>query len=280
MHDTHFSIAIVLYHTPLDQIEGCLISIASALPACSSLLNPESGHVVLIDNNPVPNTPDCFITRWRKKFSTLGFQFEVLHGHGNVGYGAANNRAMKVIPSTGVSVHLLMNPDTEIDKDCLKIGIEYLKQNPEVIALSPKCHDLKGAQQYLCKRYPSVWDLFLRGIPIGWVKKRFDSRMAFYEMRETSNDTCAAEIPIMSGCFMLCRGESFVEIGGFDERFFLYFEDFDLSLRLSRLGKLVYLPSMQIQHEGGNAATKGVKHIYMFASSAVRFFNLHGWRWI
>ena len=143
MHDTHLSISIVLYDTPLEQIEGCLISIASALPVCAPLLNPESGHVVLIDNNFLPNTPSGFITRWREEFFTLGFQLEVLHGHGNVGYGAANNRAMKVIPDKVDSVHLLLNPDTEVDKDCLKLGIEYLQQNPEVIALSPKCHDVK-----------------------------------------------------------------------------------------------------------------------------------------
>ena len=79
---------------------------------------------------------------------------------------------------------------------------------------------------------------------------------------------------------MLVRGECLTAVEGFDERYFLYFEDFDLSLRLGRLGKLLFAPQVRIVHHGGYAARKGWRHLQMFMRSGLRFFNQHGWRWI
>ena len=87
-------------------------------------------------------------------------------------------------------------------------------------------------------------------------------------------------MPIISGCFMLCRSEQIRQAKGFDPGFFLYFEDFDLSMRVGRRAKLAFLPDMKIRHSGGNSAHKGAAHIFMFLRSARRFFSLHGWRWI
>ena len=97
-------------------------------------------------------------------------------------------------------------------------------------------------------------------------------------MHDLSEREPSVDIPITSGCFMLSRTKSLTEIGGFDERYFLYFEDFDLSLRLGKKGKLAYLPAMRIQHSGGGAGGKGLNHFKMFVRSGVRFFNTYGWR--
>ena len=59
----------------------------------------------------------------------------------------------------------------------------------------------------------------------------------------------------------------------------MYFEDFDLSRRLTALGDVIYCPSALITHRGGNASRKGWRHISWFAQSALRFFHHHGWRW-
>jgi hypothetical protein len=68
------------------------------------------------------------------------------------------------------------------------------------------------------------------------------------------------------------------KIGGFNEAFFLYFEDFSLSLELQKYGKLVYYPDCKIIHHGGNAAKKGFKHIRYFVESGLRFYQLYGWK--
>ena len=77
---------------------------------------------------------------------------------------------------------------------------------------------------------------------------------------------------------MLCRSENLQAVEGFDENYFMYFEDFDLSLRVGQVAKIAYLPSMKIKHFGGNTGRKGIKHILMFVKSGFRFFNTHGWR--
>jgi GT2 family glycosyltransferase len=78
---------------------------------------------------------------------------------------------------------------------------------------------------------------------------------------------------------MICRSKEVLNAGGFDPHYFLYFEDFDLSLRLKDQGKLVFHPGMKIIHGGGHAARKGISHIIHFVRSALRFFNTHGWKW-
>ncbi|MGH9576385.1 MAG: hypothetical protein ACRD3R_03025, partial [Terriglobales bacterium] len=132
---------------------------------------------------------------------------------------------------------------------------------------------------YLCKRYPSVLVLGLRGftpgLPGGILRKRLDS----YEMRDLPRDRPSTGIPLLSGSFMFCRRAPVAAIGGFADVFFLYFEDFDLSLRAAQRGRLAFVPSVRIVHRGGHAARKEPRHVMFFVRSAIAFFNRHGWKW-
>jgi GT2 family glycosyltransferase len=86
-------------------------------------------------------------------------------------------------------------------------------------------------------------------------------------------------IPALSGAFMLVKRFAIDKTGGFDPKFFLYFEDFDWSVRLNRITKTAYVPAVEIGHHGGHAARKGFRHIYWFVKSGFRFYRLHGWKW-
>ena len=79
---------------------------------------------------------------------------------------------------------------------------------------------------------------------------------------------------------MLCRSDALQAVGGFDQRYFLHFEDLDLSLRMHAKGRVVSDPGVTLIHHGGHSAKKGLHHILLFARSAFRFFNTHGWRWL
>jgi hypothetical protein len=121
-------------------------------------------------------------------------------------------------------------------------------------------------------------DLLLRGFLPSAVRNRFQQRLAFYEMQDLSEQHPTKDIPIISGCFMLFRTRKLQELEGFNPRYFLYFEDFDLSLRASVNGKLAYVPAMRIVHLGGHSARKGWRHISLFARSGIRFYSTWGWR--
>ena len=199
----------------------------------------------------------------------------------NIGYGAAHNEALKRVDS---QFHLILNPDVEFDEDALHVGLEYLRAKRDVVMVSPAARDAQGREQYLCRRYPSVLVLGLRGFAPRFVRRWFRAYLHGYELR----DVCGAEasggtgveVPLVSGCCMYARTSALRAVGGFSPRFFMYFEDFDLSLRLHSQGRLMHLPDMRIVHHGGNAARKGLRHILMFVHSAWKFFRLHGWRWV
>jgi GT2 family glycosyltransferase len=135
-----------------------------------------------------------------------------------------------------------------------------------------------GERQYLCKRYPSLWVLFLRSFAPAFVRTRFSGAIERYEMRDLPADEAFSPVPLASGCFMLLRTGLFARLGGFDPRFFMYFEDYDLSLRIGHEARVAYVPGARIVHHGGEASRKGVRHVAWFVRSAWRFFAIHGWK--
>tara|TARA_B110000444_G_scaffold258265_2_gene298724 strand:+ start:509 stop:1411 length:903 start_codon:yes stop_codon:yes gene_type:complete len=269
------SISVVCFNSSEEELRALLESTLSAIQALKISVNLAPIPIYLIDNSEEDNLSLKLFTSLQTQAEAANVQLHFLHGHGNIGYGAAHNLSINKVNS---DYHLLLNPDLELDKDCLKAGISYLIENENVVMASPFAAYENGEKQYLCKRYPSVFTFIVRGFFPGFLKKLFAKRLANFEMHELSESDPTIDIPIVSGCFMLCRSKALQGLGGFDEKFFLYFEDFDLSLRMAALGKIAYVPAMRITHAGGNAAGKGWGHIKMFAQSGSRFFNTHGWR--
>jgi len=205
-------------------------------------------------------------------------QTHVIEGQGNVGYGRGHNLA---IEHTSSRYHLILNPDIELDVDALTHALAFMEVHPEVGLLSPQIIEDDGSQQYLCRRYPTVFDLFVRGFLPRSLRKPFERRLARYEMRDVIGEkNIVWDPPIVSGCFMLFRTEVLKKLNGFDPRYFLYFEDYDLSLRTHDVARVAYVPAVRVLHHGGDAAGKGWTHIKLFIASAYKFFNRFGWKWL
>ncbi len=200
---------------------------------------------------------------------------ELVHGHGNVGYGRANNL---VLPRLNSDLHLVANPDVELDRDALAAAITALDSDAGLGVVAPSVRGPDAERQYLCKRYPSVWVLFLRGFAPPFLRRRYAATLDHYEMRDLPAEQNFAPVPLASGCFMLMRTALFARLGGFDPRFFMYFEDYDLSLRAGRESTVAYIPAARIVHHGGEASRKGLRHVAWFLRSAWRFFAIHGWK--
>lgn len=247
-----------------------LRSLSTAIDAARAAGSLAGASVELVDNGPgVEWVPPLEVAATR-------FGARLISGHGNVGYGRGHNIAL--LASTA-DFHLVLNPDVIVDERAINEALRFMVAHPQVVMLAPEVRGEGGGLQFLCKRYPSILDLALRGFAPAWLKRRFDARLARYEMRDLPLDQPTLGVPVLSGSFMFCRREPITAIGGFADDFFVYFEDFDLSLRASRVGTLAFVPQVKAVHFGGNAARKGLRHILLFARGAIVFFNRNGWRW-
>jgi GT2 family glycosyltransferase len=85
------------------------------------------------------------------------------------------------------------------------------------------------------------------------------------------------DVPALSGCFMLMRVETVMRVGPFDERFFLYFEDVDLSRRVGHVARTVFVPSVSIVHDYAKGSYRSWRLLWHHSVSAVRYFNKWGW---
>lgn len=232
--------------------------------------DPAQVRISIIDNGS-----DAPLIHELLRASGLDVYAELISAGSNLGYGRAHNLALANTPAP---YHLIMNPDVLVAEDALTQGMAFLDAHPEVVALSPYATDGDGNRAYLCKRYPAVLDLALRGFAPRMLRKLFSKRLDDYEGRALAAQDAAARVDLISGCFMLCRTAALKHAGGFSPAYFLYFEDFALSLELGKLGQLMYVPACRIVHFGGHAGKKGLRHIGHFIASAFRFYNHYGWK--
>lgn len=264
---------MVVYRSPASMLEETLATLRAA---CVELRRARPGiglSLIVVDNGGLPD-----VSASLDALSETGMASTILSGHGNVGYGRGHNLAIEAAQS---SYHLVLNPDIDLDADALVVALDFFERHHEAGLLTPRVDDGHRQLQYLCRRYPTLFDLFVRGFAPASVRDRFAKRLARYEMRDVINERDVSwDPPIVSGCFMLFRTELLKKLSGFDPRYFLYFEDYDLSLRTRELARIAYVPSVRVVHHGGGAARKGSAHVRMFLASALKFYNRFGWKWL
>lgn len=272
MARVRFSATTVVFATPPETLARALRSLGIAVARAREAGLLAGAEVWVVDNEGGARDLEGTC---RQAWPAAEGPLEVIAGQGNVGYGSANNLALARAAS---DVHLVMNPDVELDPEALVASLGALVAHPEVGLVAPSVRGEDGATQYLCKRYPSVWVLFLRGFAPAALRRRCARTLDAYEMRDVIGDEYLEGVPLASGCFMLARTALLRKVGGFDPRFFMYFEDYDLTLRLAREAAVAYVPEARIVHLGGDASRKGWRHVAWFMRSAWRFFGRHGWR--
>lgn len=202
--------------------------------------------------------------------------FIFLHKHSeNQGFGYGHNVIFRQLTT---KYGIVFNPDVLVTKEALDAMVNRIRENDELAMVCPKVLNEDGTTQYLVRQKLDVFDYMLRFIPFNFVKKLFDKRLAYYECRDLSDDQ-TAYIRMGSGCFMLLDIKKFNDIGGFDERFFMYFEDNDLCLRFEQAGqKILYTPFEPVIHIYEKAAHKSFPLFNIFMKSMYKFFNKWGWR--
>jgi GT2 family glycosyltransferase len=273
-------VSVVTYRPDLRLLDRCFRKLLLAIEAARADGAVRKVGLALVDNTGERKVAASVIRLAQSRFGESSVQLTFLHGHANIGYGAAHNL---VLHGSGADFHLVLNPDVELSPDAIAVGLRWLAMHPDVGAIAPEVFSGDGeSQEYLCRRFPSVLDLLLRGFAPRFVQRLFRRRLDRYEMRDVIDPAPEREvidIPAMSGACLLVRRSAIDATGGFDPGFFLYFEDYDWTVRLNHVTRTAYVPAMRIRHHGGGASRKGFRHIAWFAKSGVRFYRKHGWRW-
>jgi GT2 family glycosyltransferase len=287
LSSSNFSVSIVLFDSDLDLFRQTIAALAIAIRHASAAGLVRDVRVAIIDNNGAQGVR--LDEGWNPGDATVAIvplaHWRRISGQGNVGFGRGHNLALLDRTMTG-DFHLVLNPDAPLAEDALTVALQWMAQTPDSALVAPNARSDDNVPLFLCKRYPDAFTLFLRAAAPRRVRRWFAGRLARYELHDivgTDGEKQARDVPLASGCCMVLRTaalEAIVGVGGFDPSFFVYFEDYDLSLRIARSGRwhIDYLPQMKLIHYGGHAAKKNWSHVRMFAAGAIRFFNRHGWK--
>ena len=218
-------------------------------------------EILLIDNSPVPTTD---FNEFTVNYVFIG---------NNIGYGAAHNIAIRRTIEHNIPYHLVINPDISFDASILQRLIAFMDSNPEVGQLMPKVFYPDGEIQYLCKLLPTPFDLiFRRFLPTSWTKMRTEK----FELRNSCYNQIM-DVPYLSGCFMLLRTDALNEVGMFDERFFMYPEDIDLTRRIHQKFRTVFYPEVSIVHHHARSSYLNWKMLGIHTFNMIKYFNKWGW---
>jgi GT2 family glycosyltransferase len=270
------TVSVVTYHSPLDQLQRTLLCLCRALRQLRTQGDTQPIELRIWDNSESPAYHTALRQLLDAVIPATELSLRLSAGAANLGFGAGHNANLIGLATSQL---LLLNPDAELDEDALRACCNYMAGLNEVALLGPNGRDSDAQPLYLCKDYPSVAVLALRAAAPRWLRKAFDRLLARYECRHLIAADEPTTVTMVSGACMLLCSEAWLAVGGFDPDYFLYFEDFDLSLRIARHGRVQYHPSLRICHHGGYAARKGWQHRQLFLRSGWRFFQRHGWRW-
>lgn len=222
------------------------------------------GQTIVIDNNSGDDSIDFL----EQRFPDIKF----IRNKENAGFARANNQGFDLADTEFI---LVLNPDTIIGNDTLKEAVEWMDKHPNCGAIGVKMVDGNGHFLPESKRsFPSTWNSFCKlfGLSSIFPKSRIFAR---YHLKYL-NENQPHQVPVLAGAFMLLRTGLTKKIGGFDENFFMYGEDMDLSYRMLHDGMVnYYLPTPIIHYKGECTKTESLNYVKIFYDAMHIFYRKH-----
>jgi GT2 family glycosyltransferase len=193
----------------------------------------------------------------------------------NLGYGAGNNRGAAQAIGTYI---LIINPDNRLEHTALETMVRYLEEHPDTGLVSPKLVFPDGSLRDSFRSFPNPVDLIIKRTPLRYI---FKKRMARY-LQWNEDPHTIRDVDWMSGACLLLSKKLYDELGGFDERFFLFLEDCDLCRRIWEQGlRVVYLPTAMAHDQKQRLSGGGIlslitkRTVRIHVASALKYF----WKW-
>lgn len=192
----------------------------------------------------------------------------------NVGFGAGHNKALGRILESGESeYHLVLNSDVRFSPEVIDRILEFMDSRPSVGLVQPEIVNPDGTPQYTARLLPTPLDVFgRRFLPSSWIRRRNDR----YLMKGADRSE-PFEAPYFQGSFLFMRVSALKKTGLFDERFFMYPEDIDISRRFNAISETFCLPGISIVHDHRRASYRSSKMLWIHITNMIRYFNKWGW---
>lgn len=242
--------SIVIYKHNFEDIKQTL----------NSLLQVQSiSKVILVDNDE---------SDWAGKFEHKKIKY--LKSPGNIGFGVGHNLAIQQFGQES-DFFLICNPDIVFESIEFEKLVKFASTQKAGLFL-PKIVYENGENQYGARLLPSPLNLFARRFSPNYAEKLDEE----YLLKKIDLSK-PAFVPYLHGCFMLFRSEALLELGGFDERYFMYMEDVDLSRRCAEKFGNIYYPLAQVVHLHEQGSYKNKTLLKAHLKSAWQYFNKWGW---
>jgi GT2 family glycosyltransferase len=265
MSHIKLSISIVVYREDFAQIKDCFLSLISAIPENIKY------EITIVDNGALELNKTIDLEREIKNiFPNLPINYFLSPKNGGYGYG--HNQ---VILKSDAEYHLILNNDVYLMPDTLKNALHFMQQNPHVGMLVPDVYDMKEKRVYLCRHNPTLWISFLRRFAPVFLKKLFNKQLTQFEMRDKNYNEAIFKLSNPTGCFMFCRVDLLKCLGGFDEKFFMYYDDSDLGRRMESISQIAYSPTVKVKHVWRRAAYQDKRMAWIASKSALYY----SWKW-
>lgn len=254
MPDYDAVVSFVLYRTARDEIRAAVDQV---------LASGTRHHVVLIDNSVPELDLDDF----------AGPDVTVIRAGANIGYGAGHNLALRRF-SNRARYHFVLNTDLTFGPEVIPGMIAFMDANPAAGLAMPRVRYPTGETQHLCRLLPRPIDIFGRAFFSG--QRWAQALTRRYESHDWAYDE-PLSFPFLSGCFMVLRPEALAQAGLFDEAFFLFAEDLDLSRRLHRVSETCLCPGVEVVHEYRTKTKRDWRRKGYLIRSFITYFNKYGW---
>lgn len=248
------TISIVTYKTDTEELKQCFSSLSSKLVKT----------IYVVDNSN-----QSYLADFCKAYDNV-----VYIGSENVGYGAGHNQALRrIMKDKDACFHLVLNSDVYFEPSILDQLVKYMEAHPEVAQIQPNVIYPNGEEQYTCRLLPTPVDLIFRRFLPARLGEKINNRytLKFWDHKKEAN------IPYHQGSFMFFRTKCFEKVGLFDERFFMYPEDIDITRRMHKHYRTMFWPGVTIVHAHRAASYKSKKMLKIHMENMVRYFNKWGW---
>ncbi len=233
--------------------------------AINSLLNSDSLYkLFLIDNSPNDEL----------KIFANDSRIEYIHNPSNPGFGAGHNIAISKAIEMNSEYHFIVNPDIYFEGDVIIPMVDYMKNDLSIGMMMPRILNKDLTIQNLPKLLPSPFSILRRKLKKTTLA--YEKFINKYELRDIPINTIY-NAPVLSGCFTLLNLDAIKKVGMYDDSFFMYFEDWDLSRRVHQQYKTIYFPNVSVVHEYDSGANKSFKLFKIYILSAIKYFNKWGW---